>query len=97
MEEGKKMKYKIGNDLIEKISAPIVCTTGDEKIEFANGAACAKAEFDKFYNVAEITIADDKIVITLEERESGNVPTYDPNESWVKQHKEEFGTEPSFF
>lgn len=25
------------------------------------------------------------------------MPTADPNEEWVKQYKEQFGTDPSFF
>lgn len=89
------MGFKICDRFIEKISAPVVCKVGEKTVEFTNGAACAKAEFEKPYVPADISIEDNKIVLTLEE--NSKVPTYDDNEEWVKQHKKDFGTAPSFF
>lgn len=92
------MGFKLCDGFIEKISTPVVCKVGEKTVEFANGEACAKAEFEKPYVPADISIDGNKIVLTLEE--SGYVskaPTYDDNAEWVKQHKKAFGTEPSFF
>ena len=92
------MGFKICDGFIEKISSPVVCKIGDTTVEFANGAACARTEFEKPYVPADVSVADNKIVLTLEEKSnSSKMPTYDVDAEWVKQHKKDFGSEPSFF
>lgn len=92
------MRYKISNDFIAKVSAPVVCRIADQEFEFENGAACAKAEFDKLYVPANISVDDNKMVVTLEEKSmDSKMPSLNANEEWVEQYKEDFGTEPSFF
>lgn len=92
------MGFKIYDRSIEKISAPVVCKVREKAVEFANGAACAKTEFEKPYVLTDISIEGNKIVLTLEENScASKVPTYDDNAEWVKQQKKDFGTAPSFF
>ena len=91
------MGYKIADRFIEKVSVPVVCRIADQKFEFENGAECAKAEFEKAYIPADISVEDNKIVIYLEENASGKMPGYSSDEKWVQQYKKDFGKEPSFF
>lgn len=92
------MGYKIADRFIEKISVPVACRIADQKFEFENGAECAKAEFEKTYIPADISVEDNKIVIYLEENAiEGKMPSYQADEKWVEQYKKDFGTEPSFF
>lgn len=92
------MGYKISNDFIAKVSAPVVCRIADQEFEFENGAACAKAEFDKLYVPANIFVDNNKMVIILEEKSADSkMPLLNANEKWVEQYKKDFGTEPSFF
>ena len=77
------MGYKIADRFIEKVSVPVVCRIADQKFEFENGAACAKAEFEKAYTPADISVEDNKIVISLEENTAeGKMPSYQADEKW---------------
>ena len=48
------------------------------------------------YGVVSVEINDGIILSKLKPFES-QMPEYDANEAWVKEHKRQFGTEPDFF
>ena len=71
------MGYKIADRFIERLSVPVVRRIADQKFEFENGAACAKAEFENTYIPVDISVEDNKIAISLEENATkGKMPSY---------------------
>jgi len=60
------MKYA-PEGFVSKISCPIVCYFGEQKIEFSNGSEMKEYQFDKNYLITDIFAKDGIIVLQLEE------------------------------
>ncbi len=106
------MGYKIDSILIRNIAAPIICIRGDKRKEFADGTLLAETAWDRPYQAKQISVRDGKIEMILETVEKSVVeepvnwigeeavprsPQYSKSEPWVKEHREQFGEDPSFF
>lgn len=62
------MDYKINEQFIKKIQAPILCKIDDDLKEFANGNELAETKLEKQYEISEIEAFDNKIVLFLKEK-----------------------------
>lgn len=62
------MSYRIKEAILRKIKGPILCKIGDDLREFSDGSELATTVFDKVYEIAEITVLDNKIFISLKEK-----------------------------
>ena len=76
------MKYKI-EQFVAKINAPIVCRFDGEELSFENGKDLAEYQFDKRYEITELTIEDGKVIACLSEQ-----PV--PNMNWVGEEAVSF-------
>ena len=65
----KYMSYRIKETVLKKIKGPILCKIGNDLKTFSDGAELAATVFDKSYEVAEITVLENKILISLKERQ----------------------------
>lgn len=61
--------------MVKKIKAPILCKIEDDLREFSDGFEFAATVFEKPYEVTEITVAENKILISLKERQDAIVLT----------------------
>lgn len=97
------MDYKINESFIRKIQAPILCKIGDNLKEFANGTELAETALEKPYEIADIRVLDNKIVLSLKEKKETfpfmvmnwvgeeaiwQMPQYDPDSELEKQHQD---------
>jgi len=57
------MKYRM-DQMVKLISCRIRLITEDGDFEFENGKLCPEAEFDKNYDITDITANADEIVIS---------------------------------
>ena len=101
--------YKVSGN-VEKIVCPVICVIDGVEKEYPNGKALYADFFEKDYSVASFDVKEGKIVVQLQENpfsrngatnwigeEMYVVPQFDPDEEWVKKHREQFGEDPSFF
>ena len=61
------MSYKISDEFIRKIKAPVSCDIEGVKKEYTSGALLSETAFDKAYEVKEILCEGEKIVLSLTE------------------------------
>lgn len=71
----KYMGYRIKEAMVKKIKTPILCKIEDDLREFSDGSEFATTVFEKPYEVAEITVVENKIFISLKERQDAIVIT----------------------
>lgn len=106
------MEYKV-EAFISKIKSPVVCVTEDGEMEYANGSELYAHSFHKHYIVDSLDVREGKVVLSMKENKpsppmnwigeeavdtnSSGFPKMEPDESWVKDYKRNFGEEPSFF
>lgn len=63
------MGYRIKETILKKIKGPILCKIEDDLRAFSDGAELATTVFEKSYEIAEITASENKILISLKERQ----------------------------
>ena len=63
------MGYRIKEAVLKKINGPILCKIEDDLREFSDGAELSATVFEKSYEIAEITASENKICISLKERQ----------------------------
>lgn len=61
------MGYRIKEAVLKKIKGPILCKIEDDLREFSDGAELSATVFEKSYEIAEITVSENKICISLKE------------------------------
>lgn len=79
-------------DLLKIIKGNFVCELDGKRV--TNDEIDADAYQN--YEIASIGIENDSILIELKPFESVT-PEFNPNDNWVKEHKNQFESEPSFF
>lgn len=79
-------------DLLKIIKGNFVCELDGKSV--TNDEIDADAYQN--YEIASIGIENDSILIELKPFESVT-PEFNPNDNWVKEHKKQFESEPSFF
>lgn len=94
------MIYRI-DQFVTKIKAPIVCKVDGEELLFENGEKLATHVFEKYYLIDSVEIKDGKAILTLSERVSPSINSIGDEivlaEDWIKEHKENYGTELNLF
>ena len=65
----KYMGYRIKEAILKKIKGPILCKIENDLRAFSDGTELAAVVFEKTYEIDEITISDNKILISLKERQ----------------------------
>lgn len=63
------MGYRIKEAVLKKIKGPILCKIEDDLREFSDGAELSATVFEKSYEIAEITASENKICISLIDRQ----------------------------
>lgn len=63
------MGYRIKEAVLKKIKGPILCKIEGDLRGFSDGAELAATVFEKSYEIAEITASENKICISLIDRQ----------------------------
>lgn len=63
------MDYRIKENILKKIKGPILCKIEDDLRVFSDGAELDAAVFEKPYEITEITVSENKILIFLQEKQ----------------------------
>ena len=77
------MTYKLGKN-VEKIIAPVIVVSGNDKQEYTNGFALSEAQFSRPYVIQSINAIDNKVILSLIENEQIN------DTNWVGEEQAGF-------
>lgn len=85
------MFYRL-EDFLKVAKGDVICEVNEKRI--------AKGDMDteiyRNYEIVSVGIENDALLIELKPFEP-TTPECNPDETWVKEHKAQFGIEPSFF
>ena len=81
-------------DVLKIIQGAFVCIADNKQYEFASKEEFMDAELYKNYVVTSICSKNNTLVLELQPWQP---PVADMDAKWVKDHKEQNGSEPSFF
>lgn len=76
--------------ILEKIESRVTCIIDDKQYSYLNGND-AYQQLSNKYSIISISTRDNQIIIQLEQLDKST------NEEWIKDYKQQFGEEPSFF
>lgn len=81
-------------DVLEIVKGQIVCISDGQRNTFTTNDDLLNCGMYTNYIVTSMSSENDAIVLELQPWES---PVPDMDADWVKEHKEQTGSEPSFF
>lgn len=81
-------------DVLKIIQGAFVCIADNKQYEFVSKESFVDSELYKNYVVTSICSKNNTLVLELQPWQP---PVADMDAKWVKDHKEQNGSEPSFF
>lgn len=76
--------------ILEKIESKVICVIDDNQYQYVNGKE-AYQQLSNNYFITSIKAFNNQIIINLKQLENNK------EQDWQKDHKKQFGEEPSFF